>query len=72
MRFNGGVHTYAARCCAAIVKTQKEFYQRSAATRSAAYVWTPPLKYIELLSLAQQRITAQQRTEYVWTAHYKM
>jgi len=30
----GAVHTYAARCCAALVKTQEAFYHRSAATRN--------------------------------------
>ena len=28
------VHRHAARCCAALLKTQEAFYQRSAATRS--------------------------------------
>ena len=28
------VHTYAARCCAALVRTQKAFYQQSASQRT--------------------------------------
>ena len=31
----GAVHTYVARCCAALLKTHKAFYQRSQATQSA-------------------------------------
>jgi len=56
------VHTYDARCCAAPVKPLLTFYSRRATARGTGYVWTPPLKYIELLSLAQQRAA------YLWTA----
>jgi len=31
-----GVHTHAARCCAALVKHKKRFYQRSSTTRGMA------------------------------------
>jgi len=31
-----GVHTHAARCCAALAKHKKRFYQRSSTTRGTA------------------------------------
>ena len=50
----------AARCCAALIRTQETFYQRSAATSIAAYVWTA-LCVFTIAQRTEQQRAAQQR-----------